>query len=49
MIVEENNKRESDVGMLLQTIQTINEIALKCQEPSPAHMQMSTCTYLISM
>ena len=26
-----------------------NEIALKCREPSPAHMQMSTCAYLISM
>ena len=25
-----------------------NEIALKCREPSPAHMQMSTCAYLIS-
>ena len=24
-----------------------NEIALKCREPSPGHMQMSTCEYLI--
>ena len=27
----------------------INEIALKCREPSPAHMQISMCAYLISM
>ena len=25
-----------------------DEIALKCQEPSPVHMQISTCAYLIS-
>ena len=26
-----------------------NEIALKCWEPLPVHMQISTCAYLISM
>ena len=28
---------------------SINEIALKCREPLPAHMQINTCAYLISM
>ena len=25
-----------------------NKIALKCREPSPTHMQISMCAYLIS-
>ena len=32
-----------------QSSVSMNEIALKCREPSPAHMQISTCAYLISM
>ena len=37
-----HNHRRS-IQLLSQVMLSIHEIALKCREPSPAHMQISTC------